>query len=352
MLHHQLFICAILCLCFTYLVSQNLAHQDNHEFVLHFLDRLTSHRRSTVKFTAQIPPIPTPANATRLSLCPAAIASNPYAFATYIGLNSAVEPSIDWYIVSACKLAQSLLRTSAGVDLIMLLSTEDGLTLRKYQRDMIEWAGWQICEVDPISTEKPIRNRFHDAKIYTKLHAWQLVEYTAVASIDADMLALGNASKLFHEIWPAMQFNHYDFGMALDFPTPASQQSTLHYLIGRCVQSRSQYNAGLFLLKPSLETYQNLTQMVNSQGYDVVMCEQGLLNTYFHSKTYTIPFKYNANVVTKACSPQVYAHNAQDIVLLHFTVAKPWMTSMWSTQWMWSCPWWGVEEECATWNAY
>lgn len=351
MLLNRIATCIVICLFLTYLGFQNLQRND-HEYIFHFMDRLTNHRRSTLQYgSIHAAPQP-PSNSTRLGLCQNVVATSQYAFVTYVGINQAVQSAVDWYIVSACKLAQSLLQYSEGIDLVMLLSTDDGLTLRKYQRDMIQWSGWQICEVAPISAEDPIHNRFHDAKIYTKLHAWQLVEYKAVASVDADMLAIRNASALFHETWQAMQLSQYDFGMALDYPSPTSQQSTLHFLIGRCVQSRSQYNAGLFLLRPSLQTYQNLTQMVNSKNYDVVMCEQGLLNAYFHNRTYTIPFKYNANVVAKACAPQVYSHHLPDIVFLHFTVAKPWMTTLWSTQWMWSCPWWAVEDECHTWNSY
>jgi lipopolysaccharide biosynthesis glycosyltransferase len=343
--------CSILAIFFTYVGFQNLQKSD-HEYVFHFLDRLTHHRRSGTKFGSMYAPPEIENKSTRVGLCPSVFVSSRYAFVTYLGINPAVQSVVDLYVISACKLAQSLLQHSDGVDLILLLATEDATPLRKYQRDMIKWSGWQICEVTPISADDPINNRFHDAKIYTKLHAWQLVEYSAVASIDADMIALGNASALFHDTWEDMQRNNYEFGMGLDYPSPASKQSTLHYLIGRCVQSRSLFNAGLFLLKPSLETYHNLIQMVNMKNYDVVMCEQGLLNAYFHNRTYTIPFKYNANVVSKACAPQTYNQHQADIVFLHFTVAKPWMNTLWSTQWMWSCPWWGVEDECALWNSY
>ena len=149
-----------------------------------------------------------------------------------------------------------------------------------------------------------------------------------------------------------MQREGYVFGMGLDYPRPTSRQSPLHYMIGRCVQARSEFNAGLFLLKPNLETYNGLIQMLNQNKYDVEMCEQGLLNAFFLNQTYVIPFKYNANVVAKACAPEVFQAHEHEAVLLHFTVAKPWMTSMWTEQWMWSCPWWGVEKECSIWNAY
>lgn len=295
-----------------------------------------------------------------LNLCPNVRAHSRHAIVTYLGINQAVDSKVDWYTLSACKLAQSILMFSRGIDLVMLLAVEKGYIVQERSLDAITNAGWQICMVDFIGANHTVTNRFHDAKIYTKLHAWRMTEYEALASVDADALALRDPSGLFTQVWPDMQSKGYSFAMALDYPRPDHQPTFLQRLIGRCTpprehwqaQTANDFNAGVFLLQPSLATYEALLRTVNLPTYDVVMCEQGLLNSFFRNRTYTLPFKYNANLVTKACVPELYASHQSDTVFLHFTVAKPWMTSLYSREWMWSCPWWHLQEECATWDLF
>jgi len=336
-----LLMCAIMC---SYLLYSNLSDHDQ-QVVIHLLDRMTNSRRSHARSAVH----GTPQN---LSVCPSVLVRSRFAFVTYIGINQLIAPKVLWYIVGACKLAQSLLRFSPEVDFVMLLAIEDGLSLPRYQQDMIEWSGWQICRVDFIASKNLIHHRFYDAKIFTKLHVFKLIEYEAIACIDSDMFAVQNASGLFYEIWPDMQLRNLTFAMALDYPRASTPRTVIHYLIGKCIPVPSHYNAGIFMLQPSLQTYRDLTVAMNIDTYDLSMCEQGLLNDFFRGRTYELPYKYNANLVLKACDPDFYLQQKSQIAILHFTVAKPWMTSMWADEWMWSCPWWHISEECTAWAVF
>lgn len=323
----------------------------NHSFSLKEFNKhhMTHSKRSNVNHT----PFPLPKrSSTVASICPSVQVNSRYAFVTYIGINTFIGSKVHWYIVSACKLAQSLLLFSPEIDFIMMIAIEDGLSLSKYQQDMIEWSGWQICTVNFINSNNNIDNRFYHAQLFTKLHVFRLAEYEAIACIDSDMFAIKNASVLFYEIWPEMQSKNLTLAMGLDYPRKESKRTVIHYLIGKCIPSWSEYNAGIFVLQPSLQTYNDLMIAMNNSSYQLDMCDQGLLNEFFKNKIYELPYKYNANLVTKICDTEFYNKQREDIVFMHFTVAKPWMNTVWTNEWMWTCPWWNLYEECALWSSF
>lgn len=336
--------CIFTCAYFLY---TGLTSQDQNT-VVRLLDRVTdSMLFKTVPAASRSLSIKT------LSVCPSVHVTSRYAFVTYIGINKAVSQKALWYLVSACKLAVSILRfTGPEIDLVMLLAVEEGRHLPKYQQEMIEWSGWQICRINFITSSNDVKNRFYDAQIFTKLHVFRLAEYEAIACIDSDMFALKNASGLFHDVWPDMLRKNLTFAMGLDYPSKASKRSAFHYLIGKCGPGPSEYNGGIFVLQPSSQTYDALMVAMNNSTYDLNMCEQGLLNEFYRDRIYALPFKYNANLVTKVCEPEFYSQQRDGIVIMHFTVAKPWMNTIWTSEWMWTCPWWNLNEECDIWSSF
>ena len=281
--------------------------------------------------------------------CPDVTVNSKYAFVTYVGLNEAVSKDVRWYLFSAAKLAQSILYYTKKYDIIMMVAQDDGMTLSDLDLELILTSGWQLCYVPSISSSLNYHNRFHDAKIYTKFHVWRLKEYEAVVAIDSDMYAVGDPSYVFQKIWPDMVASNLTFGMGVDYPLWSAPRPLWQIMIGRCVPSRSDFNGGLFVLQPSISTFNALVSMINTDTYDLEMCEQGLLNAYFQNKTYVLPFALNVNVVTKACAPDLF--HGSEKTFIHFTVAKPWKTSILAKDFMWTCPWWGLTEECESWMA-
>jgi lipopolysaccharide biosynthesis glycosyltransferase len=289
----------------------------------------------------------------RLSICPSVYVHSKYAFVTYIGINTVIENKVDWYILSACKLAHSILRHTSSIDMVMMLAMEENYQLSRYQRKMIEWSGWQICNVNFITSPNNIQNRFYDAKIFTKFHVWKMIEYKAIVCIDSDMLVINNISSLFSEIVPKMIKSNNSVAMGYDYPRKTHYRYPLiNIIVNMCRVTPSNFNAGIFLLEPSINIFNQLFVNIANGQYNQFWCEQGLLNSFFVNKTYVLPFKYNANLVTKGCDPEFYKQNKADIAILHYTVAKPWMKSLWSQEYMWSCPWWNLNEECKLWDEF
>ena len=104
------------------------------------------------------------------------------------------------------------------------------------------------------------------------------------------------------------------------------------------------FNAGMLLVKPSVTEFQRLVRNMNLNHYNKGWCEQGLLNAEYNSSYYALPFKYNANVVSKYCEPDLWSRHKANIVFYHFTIAKPW--------WIWACKYQQLEHECAQWRDF
>ena len=287
-----------------------------------------------------------PGNGTKL--CPDITKNSKFAIVTYLVANNAIKDDVRWYVISAVKLAQSILYFTGEYDLIMMVTLEDNMPLTTWQLEIILNSGWQICYVDGIGSSSTFyNNRFQSAKIYTKFNVWRLEEYEAVVSIDSDMYAVGDPSYLFDQIWPDMIAKNYTIGLALDYPPPNTPRTLLNYVIGKCAPVKSHFNGGIFIVKPSEKTFNDLVGAIDTMDYDIGMCEQGLLNAFFQNSAYTLPFSLNVNMVTKACMPELY--HGSNKTFIHFTVAKPGKTSLFILNFMWTCPWWEMEDECEMW---
>ncbi len=105
---------------------------------------------------------------------------------------------------------------------------------------------------------------------FTKLHCWRLIQFKKCVFIDADCLALKNVDDL---------FERDEFSAAADVGWPDC------------------FNSGVFVYRPSLNTYLQLLDFALTHGsFDGG--DQGLLNSYFNSwstseSSRRLPFVYN-----------------------------------------------------------
>ena len=137
---------------------------------------------------------------------------------------------------------------------------------------------------------------------FTKFHCWRLTMYDKAVFLDADTLVLQNVDEL---------FNREELSAAPDAGWPDC------------------FNSGVFVFKPSEETYNAILQYALDQGsFDGG--DQGLLNMYFRdwaTKDISrhLPFIYN--VVSQAFYSYLPAFKQfkDDVKIVHFIGAtKPW----------------------------
>ena len=293
---------------------------------------------SAIQFTQPQTVFPPRAVRTPLSLCPEAAASTEFAFVAMLSSD------FELYGIAAAKLGHTL-RHHSNLDMIMLeLNTKP---IPRDTRVLLHRAGWTTCRVSIIRGPSHLADdasRFLRASVYTKLHAWQLVEYSAVAMIDVDMLATKDPSDIFTTELPHMLAANKSLGAVHDHP--------LH----KCNTMGpypSSFSAGMMLIKPGTDTY---TRLVNSidrlQHNSEIDAEQALINTFFTNAIFELPFRYNANTVVRVCEPALWLEHKNEFRLVHYTISKPWTHS---TRWTtfedpFICWFWRVEDYCVLWN--
>jgi xylan alpha-glucuronosyltransferase len=218
---------------------------------------------------------------------------NSFAFVTVL-----TSPS---YIIGAQVLAYSLRATgSLQRASLICLATE---ALSKVDAARLESAGFQVQRIDSLANpiqqkESLLAERFADT--YTKLRAWQLVEFDRVVLLDADVLALHNVDALFDFIGDD---EHDD-------------------VIAAAVDCCDRFNSGVVVLRPSEQVFdamvEALPRVVSYDGGD-----QGFLNVFFgaDSKWKRLPYRFNAVQTTY----ESRAWHWRDVALLHYMQFKPWL---------------------------
>eukprot|EP00197_Chlamydomonas_leiostraca_P012012 CAMPEP_0202860986 /NCGR_PEP_ID=MMETSP1391-20130828/2531_1 /ASSEMBLY_ACC=CAM_ASM_000867 /TAXON_ID=1034604 /ORGANISM="Chlamydomonas leiostraca, Strain SAG 11-49" /LENGTH=407 /DNA_ID=CAMNT_0049540285 /DNA_START=446 /DNA_END=1669 /DNA_ORIENTATION=- len=186
------------------------------------------------------------------------------------------------------------------------------LSGREYDSDVVDkliMVGWQIRYVDPIIPPMPSSfPRFKDQ--FTKLHAWNMTEYSQLIYMDLDVVFVDSlSSELFTtnsscRIWAGRDFR-----------------------AGKFVKT---FNMGVFGIIPNATEYIRLLSLLNANSihYEVIMSEQGWLNVVYESVWCELQFRHNANLAVYYASEHGTSlqgfWNAQRVEIVHFTMSKPW----------------------------
>ncbi|XP_052661075.1 glycogenin-1 isoform X2 [Harpia harpyja] len=136
----------------------------------------------------------------------------------------------------------------------------------------------------------------------TKLHCWELTQFSKCVFMDADTMVLSNIDEL---------FEREELSAAPDPGWPDC------------------FNSGVFVYRPSIETYNQLLQFATEKGsFDGA--DQGLLNTFFSSWATTdmskhLPFIYNlSSTSVYSYLPAFKAFGANTKVVHFLGSTKPW----------------------------
>ncbi|CAH8500429.1 unnamed protein product [Schistosoma bovis] len=159
----------------------------------------------------------------------------------------------DEYCVGALVLAASLKQSETSKELTILVTPG----LSSQMRQLLCSTYDNVIEVQPVITkgwsQPVIGGRTELIETFTKIQVWSLTQFTKVVFMDADTLVLQNVDEL---------FDRSEFTAAPDPLWPDC------------------FNSGVFILEPSMDTYNGLLRMLFDSGsFDGR--EQGLLNTYF-----------------------------------------------------------------------
>lgn len=197
----------------------------------------------------------------------------------------------DFYFPGVVALKASMDRVGAG-PLVCLCLPMDSAKKRRLESMGIECID---CDVIP-NPNDDFDKRF--SKIYSKLSVFRLVEYEKVIFIDADILLLGNIDELFRI--------DSDFAAAPDHGFS---------------RNSDRLNSGLFLLKPSMKTFDDMMEKFSEVGsYDG--SDQGFLNQYFEDRWLSLDPSFNT--LKRVFEVDRDGFDLKKIKVLHFVGKKPW----------------------------
>ncbi|NXJ09502.1 GLYG protein, partial [Odontophorus gujanensis] len=136
----------------------------------------------------------------------------------------------------------------------------------------------------------------------TKLHCWELTQFSKCVFMDADTMVLSNIDEL---------FEREELSAAPDPGWPDC------------------FNSGVFVYRPSIETYNQLLQFATEKGsFDGA--DQGLLNTFFSSwatadMSKHLPFIYNLSSTSVYSYLPAFKAFGSNTKVVHFLGStKPW----------------------------
>ncbi|XP_032879244.1 glycogenin-2 isoform X2 [Amblyraja radiata] len=208
----------------------------------------------------------------------------------------------DAYCKGALVLCQSLKRHNTTRQVVVLFTPQISSRMRYALRSLFD----EAIEVNVLdsrdSAHLALLSRPELGPTFTKIHCWRLVQYSKCVFMDADMLVCQNIDDL---------FEREELSAAPDAGWPDC------------------FNSGLFVYKPSIETYNRLLQFAVENGsFDGA--DQGLLNSFFSGWSTQdihkhLPFIYNLAGIALYSYLPAFKRFGASVKVVHFLgPTKPW----------------------------
>ncbi|XP_047532624.1 glycogenin-2-like isoform X5 [Vanessa atalanta] len=209
----------------------------------------------------------------------------------------------DSYGLGALVLAHSLRRVGSAYPAVVLITPSVTEAMRERLRAVFA----EVVVVNVLdsqdATHLALLQRPELGITFTKIHCWNLTQYEKAVFLDADTLVVQNCDEL---------FEREELSAAPDVGWPDC------------------FNSGVFVFKPSAETFSNLITFASERGsFDGG--DQGLLNSYFSDWAHGdikkhLPFLYNVTSAAFYSYLPALKHFGQNLKIIHFIGAvKPWL---------------------------
>jgi len=229
-------------------------------------------------------------------IMPATTNSSQYAYVT-LSTN-------DEYSKGALVLGKSLreVKVSADVDLVVMVSPQVSSEARNDLQQVFD----HLVDVNVYDSKDAAHlamlKRPELGVTFTKIHCWKLTQYQKCVFMDADTMAIQNIDDL---------FLREELSAVPDAGWPDI------------------FNTGVFVYKPSAETYDGLVKLAEEEGsFDGG--DQGLINSYFSKWSQDdikkhLPFLYNLQATPSYTYSPAFERFGKDAKVIHFIGAnKPW----------------------------
>ncbi|XP_063306238.1 glycogenin-2 isoform X1 [Pelobates fuscus] len=208
----------------------------------------------------------------------------------------------DIYCQGALVLGKSLRNHSTSRKLVVMITSHVTSRMRGVLAHIFD----EVVEVDALNSADSVRlallRRPELGITFTKLQCWTLTRYTKCVYMDADTIVLCNIDEL---------FDRDELSAAPDSGWPDC------------------FNSGVFVFKPSVETFNSLLQFADNHGsFDGG--DQGLLNSFFNNWAVSdihkhLPFIYNLSISSVYTYSPAFKQFGSEAKVVHFIgTPKPW----------------------------
>lgn len=186
-----------------------------------------------------------------------------------------------------------------------------------------------VDRIAPPHDGQGVLYRFVDQ--YTKLTLWTLDQLgiKSLVYLDADTLVKHNFDEMFTLPWnfaavPDVFLDHRGFVLG--------------------------FNAGVLFLHPNTTTFNHMISQLSTASYNPADAEQSFLNQYFGAESVRLPYLYNYNVAIKKRAPLLWNTLWDGAKIVHFTLAKPFLTMPNYIPVAWNDMERHVKEQAKNWN--
>jgi glycogenin glucosyltransferase len=209
----------------------------------------------------------------------------------------------DGYALGALVVAQSLRKVGTQRRLVVLVTK----TISELLRQTLDENFDEVVLVDELNSNDSehlnLLCRPELGVTFTKINCWLLEKYSKCVFLDADVVVLRDIDDL---------FQREEFSAAPDAGWPDC------------------FNSGVFVYRPSKETFKKLAQFASQENASFDGGDQGLLNGFFSNWRTSdisrhIPFTYNVTANTFYSYVPAVTYFRNEIRVVHFAGAlKPW----------------------------
>ncbi|CAG8667810.1 2477_t:CDS:2 [Ambispora leptoticha] len=219
------------------------------------------------------------------------------------------------YIIGAKVLAFSLLRVESKYPL-MILHTK---AVTKKTLDEFLQLRCQLRQVELLEPPKGVTQELVNgySETWTKLRAWELIEFERVVFLDADMLVVRNMDELLDDEELIKDENWVPESCVYTPKTESSSNPTI-------IHFEDYFNSGMLVLKPNDKIFAcMLKKLYNHPNPDaLIFPDQDFLNEFFNSHWVRLPYIYNALKTLRNCHSYMW-HDDQ-VKNVHYILDKPW----------------------------
>lgn len=214
------------------------------------------------------------------------------------------------YLTGALVLGYSLKKTKTNHDIIILVTPDVSEEYKEYLKKF-----YKIIDINYIKLNDNLfeKERFKD--VFTKLECLKLIQYDKIILLDLDMIIVKNIDKLFKLSPPAavLKHNYVPYGQKISSKMICNNNKLINTI-----------NAGLMLLEPNINEYENIKKDINNTMIKYKFPEQEYLSLRYCNKWTSITFNYNYQFgLTGRIKKHKYKIN--DIYVIHYSNSfKPW----------------------------